>query len=194
MHLLCVFCVCIGKRIRPTILLLVARALTSGLDPYSHQTSLLTPTAASADTTHPLTSSFKQRLYSSHTAAPSAAAAAKSVASPHEPLTPFHSPNYPKASASAASANAQALAEAMDDGSSARVAASQKTISEITEMIHTASLLHDDVVDQAKTRRGVASLNAVFGNKVAILGGTDRPTQSPFPSSSLSISESGVRG
>lgn len=38
-------------------------------------------------------------------------------------------------------------------------------------MIHTASLLHDDVIDAADTRRGVSSVNAVFGNKLAILGG-----------------------
>ena len=39
------------------------------------------------------------------------------------------------------------------------------------EMIHTASLLHDDVIDLADTRRGVKSVNSVFGNKLAILGG-----------------------
>ena len=38
-------------------------------------------------------------------------------------------------------------------------------------MIHAASLLHDDVIDEAGTRRGVSSLNALFGNKLAILGG-----------------------
>lgn len=47
----------------------------------------------------------------------------------------------------------------------------QKKLSEITEMIHTASLLHDDVIDEAKTRRGIPSMNASFGNKLAILGG-----------------------
>merc|ERR1719424_1611629 len=38
-------------------------------------------------------------------------------------------------------------------------------------MIHTASLFHDDVIDAADTRRGIASTNAKFGNKVAILVG-----------------------
>jgi len=38
-------------------------------------------------------------------------------------------------------------------------------------MIHTASLLHDDVIDDATTRRGIPSLNRVYGNKLAILGG-----------------------
>lgn len=39
------------------------------------------------------------------------------------------------------------------------------------EMIHTASLLHDDVVDEEKTRRGRASANAAFGNDVSVLTG-----------------------
>ncbi|KAI7838536.1 hypothetical protein COHA_007679 [Chlorella ohadii] len=47
----------------------------------------------------------------------------------------------------------------------------QQRIAEITELIHVASLLHDDVIDSAGTRRGKKSLNAVFGNKVAILAG-----------------------
>lgn len=40
-----------------------------------------------------------------------------------------------------------------------------------SEMIHTASLLHDDVIDEADTRRGVPSVNKVFGAKLAILAG-----------------------
>ena len=39
------------------------------------------------------------------------------------------------------------------------------------ELIHTASLLHDDVVDHATTRRGRASANARFGNDAAVLAG-----------------------
>ncbi len=41
----------------------------------------------------------------------------------------------------------------------------------IVEMIHAASLLHDDVIDDAYTRRGVASINAIYGNKSAIMIG-----------------------
>ncbi|KAJ8425147.1 hypothetical protein Cgig2_032653 [Carnegiea gigantea] len=47
----------------------------------------------------------------------------------------------------------------------------QQCIAEITEMIHVASLLHDDVLDDAETRRGVGSLNSVMGNKLAVLAG-----------------------
>lgn len=39
------------------------------------------------------------------------------------------------------------------------------------ELIHTASLLHDDVVDEANERRGRPSANARFGNSAAVLAG-----------------------
>ncbi|KAA3462320.1 solanesyl diphosphate synthase 3, chloroplastic/mitochondrial-like isoform X1 [Gossypium australe] len=45
----------------------------------------------------------------------------------------------------------------------------QQSIAEITEMIHVANLLHDDVLDDADKRRGIGSLNAVMGNKLAVL-------------------------
>ncbi|XP_077221107.1 solanesyl-diphosphate synthase 1, mitochondrial-like isoform X1 [Tasmannia lanceolata] len=47
----------------------------------------------------------------------------------------------------------------------------QQCIAEITEMIHVASLLHDDVLDDADTRRGIGSLNFMMGNKLAVLAG-----------------------
>ncbi|MDO4163167.1 MAG: polyprenyl synthetase family protein [Bacteroides sp.] len=39
------------------------------------------------------------------------------------------------------------------------------------ELLHTASLVHDDVVDESSERRGQLSVNAVFNNKVAVLSG-----------------------
>lgn len=39
------------------------------------------------------------------------------------------------------------------------------------ELLHTASLVHDDVVDDSDERRGQASVNAVYNNKVAVLAG-----------------------
>ena len=39
------------------------------------------------------------------------------------------------------------------------------------EFIHTATLLHDDVVDESVLRRGLASANAVFGNQASVLVG-----------------------
>jgi len=41
----------------------------------------------------------------------------------------------------------------------------------IVELIHAASLLHDDVIDDAYTRRSKPSLNALYGNKTAIMLG-----------------------
>lgn len=41
----------------------------------------------------------------------------------------------------------------------------------IIEMIHAASLLHDDVIDEADTRRGAPSVNALHDNKTAIMFG-----------------------
>jgi all-trans-nonaprenyl-diphosphate synthase len=46
-----------------------------------------------------------------------------------------------------------------------------RRLAEITEMIHTASLVHDDVVDEAETRRGIETVHSVFGNRIAVLAG-----------------------
>ncbi|KAK6436241.1 coq1 putative hexaprenyl diphosphate synthase [Oleoguttula sp. CCFEE 5521] len=48
---------------------------------------------------------------------------------------------------------------------------SQRRLAEITELIHTASLLHDDVIDTSTSRRGNPSANQTFGNKMAVLAG-----------------------
>jgi octaprenyl-diphosphate synthase len=41
----------------------------------------------------------------------------------------------------------------------------------LVELLHTATLVHDDVVDEAEKRRGLPSINAVWKNKVAVLMG-----------------------
>ncbi|RGB27169.1 solanesyl pyrophosphate synthase [Rhizophagus diaphanus] len=47
----------------------------------------------------------------------------------------------------------------------------QRRLAEIIEMIHTASLFHDDVIDESEARRNNPSANISFGNKMAILAG-----------------------
>jgi octaprenyl-diphosphate synthase len=47
----------------------------------------------------------------------------------------------------------------------------QHKLAACVEFIHTATLLHDDVVDQSDRRRGKASANALFGNEAAVLVG-----------------------
>lgn len=41
----------------------------------------------------------------------------------------------------------------------------------LIELLHAATLIHDDVVDDTKQRRGVPSLNAIFDNRIAVLVG-----------------------
>ncbi|MCI0473516.1 MAG: polyprenyl synthetase family protein [Ignavibacteria bacterium] len=45
------------------------------------------------------------------------------------------------------------------------------TAATLVELLHTATLIHDDVVDEAKARRGLPSINAVWKNKAAVLFG-----------------------
>lgn len=43
--------------------------------------------------------------------------------------------------------------------------ASQRSVALIAEMIHTASLVHDDVIDDASSRRGKHTVNKIWGEK-----------------------------
>jgi len=45
------------------------------------------------------------------------------------------------------------------------------TLAAVVELIHTATLLHDDVVDESSLRRGKATANAMFGNAASVLVG-----------------------
>jgi geranyl diphosphate synthase len=47
----------------------------------------------------------------------------------------------------------------------------QAQLGQIVEMIHVASLIHDDVLDEADTRRGGEAVHKLYSNKVAVLGG-----------------------
>jgi octaprenyl-diphosphate synthase len=47
----------------------------------------------------------------------------------------------------------------------------QHLMAAVVEFIHTATLLHDDVVDESSLRRGRSTANAVFGNAASVLVG-----------------------
>ncbi|GAA6061647.1 hypothetical protein JCM10212_002524 [Sporobolomyces blumeae] len=72
------------------------------------------------------------------------------------PLAAFSSDSTSRTSASATSLN---------------LLPTQRRLAEITELIHVASLLHDDVIDLASTRRGAPSAPNLFGNKLSVLAG-----------------------
>ncbi len=67
-------------------------------------------------------------------------------------------------------------------GSSLKVIKTAATV----EMIHAASLLHDDVIDDANTRRGKVSVNASEGNKTAIMMGDILYSKAFFELNSIS--------
>lgn len=51
------------------------------------------------------------------------------------------------------------------------ITSKHRRLAEITEMIHTASLVHDDVVDDSEVRRGAPTVHSSFGNRIAVLAG-----------------------
>nr|ARW68315.1 prenyl transferase [Chondria sp. (in: red algae)] len=52
-----------------------------------------------------------------------------------------------------------------------QISSQQIRLAEITEIIHTASLVHDDIIDNCDTRRGIETVHNTFNNKVAVLAG-----------------------
>lgn len=88
-----------------------------------------------------------------------------SLVSPRPPKPPPLSPPSRRAPSESSSSTPVTLA---DD---AAVLPTQTRLAQIVEMIHVASLLHDDVLDRADLRRGAPSAPSTFGNKYTILGG-----------------------
>lgn len=78
----------------------------------------------------------------------------------------------PSTTASLSSTSTSTSTSAETDATAATdILPSQRRLAEITELIHTASLLHDDVIDHSVSRRGAPSANLEFGNKMAVLAG-----------------------
>lgn len=55
--------------------------------------------------------------------------------------------------------------------SSQRDAERAQAIAAAVELLHTATLMHDDVIDEAGTRRGQTTMNRAFGNQIAVYAG-----------------------
>ena len=66
---------------------------------------------------------------------------------------------------------ATALAAKLDEGQQQHAEAQYRRLAAITEMIHTASLVHDDVLDAADTRRGGSAVHKLYSTKAAVLSG-----------------------
>src|SRR5205814_241458 len=49
-----------------------------------------------------------------------------------------------------------------------RIVPAHHTLAAVVEMVHTATLVHDDVLDSASIRRHVATVNALWGNQTSI--------------------------
>lgn len=56
-------------------------------------------------------------------------------------------------------------------GLNGKIAESTYVAATLIELLHTASIVHDDVVDDAKERRGALSINALWNSKIAVLVG-----------------------
>lgn len=69
------------------------------------------------------------------------------------------------------SSAAAAAAVAATTAALPHISAAQVQLAMITELIHTASLVHDDVIDNSDTRRSIGTVNSVFGNQLAVLAG-----------------------
>ncbi|KZT27555.1 terpenoid synthase, partial [Neolentinus lepideus HHB14362 ss-1] len=81
------------------------------------------------------------------------------------PLQPPPAPSHPPSPPPATRSSPPALS------SPSLILPTQTRLAQIVEMIHVASLLHDDVIDKAHLRRGAPSAPAAFGNKLSVLGG-----------------------
>ncbi|KAF9430715.1 coq1 putative hexaprenyl diphosphate synthase [Podila epigama] len=160
-----------GKHIRPMIILLVGLATSKApkrvhvqvKDSYEeidtpiselgnfHIPTLNNTTASSNTTSASTATSFSTNI-TVGTTSTAAATTTNATPTPASPINPIYLPKF-------------------RSEDQTYILPSQRRLGEIVEMIHTASLLHDDVIDRADTRRNLTSANESFGNKMAILGG-----------------------
>ncbi|KAI9686770.1 MAG: hypothetical protein M1822_002830 [Bathelium mastoideum] len=145
-----------GKFIRPMLVLLMSQA--TARTPSTTRLSSSSSSSSSTPTNSPLSSQTINTPLTHPT-----------ILADHNPSAPnYDSTQYnPLTSPPPPPPGTTAL----DPSATPDILPSQHRLAEITELIHTASLLHDDVLDAARTRRGGASANLAFGNKMAVLAG-----------------------
>lgn len=151
-----------GKHVRPLMVLLMARA-TNGHSPLWPEL-LARSMAQTQKGTNPTAEAVEHEMGINEPLSP------KDVLNdfnPHMEGIEGKLPEMP-ATGDAATEEMRRLAT---EGGNANILPTQRRLAEITEMIHVASLLHDDVIDNSEMRRGTASAPSAFGNKLSILGG-----------------------
>eukprot|EP00271_Cylindrocystis_brebissonii_P012992 TRINITY_DN3252_c0_g1_i4.p1 TRINITY_DN3252_c0_g1~~TRINITY_DN3252_c0_g1_i4.p1 ORF type:complete len:308 (-),score=43.70 TRINITY_DN3252_c0_g1_i4:3308-4231(-) len=141
-----------GKRFRPAVLLLMASSMSGRSDTFA---------IPGEEELSEATSSASSLPSSSRTSSADDCASSRFPASSDSAWG-----EDPAAHLRGASSGADVAHERGPAHSPAERRRRQQRIAEITEMIHVASLLHDDVLDHADTRRGVGSVNFIMGNKV----------------------------
>ncbi|CAE7053193.1 unnamed protein product [Rhizoctonia solani] len=143
-----------GKHLRPVLILLFAKAangLASGWDEKCRAMVNSDPEALNRPLSPPDVLTDYNPMLPQHTRF-SPSNAFSTYAWQRSPRATFSTSHSPLASATP-------------------VLPTQRRLAQITEMIHVASLLHDDVIDKSDTRRSRQSAPAKFGNKLSILGG-----------------------
>lgn len=146
-----------GKHVRPLIVLLMAKA-TNGISPF--WPDLLAQAGKQMRRLNDETSEVETQM------------GIDEPLSPREVLNDFN-PHMESIEGQSGyiPTSAQYATTSSTSESGVSILPTQRRLAEITEMIHVASLLHDDVIDESSLRRGAASAPAAFGNKLSILGG-----------------------
>ncbi|WVW86845.1 hypothetical protein I302_108900 [Kwoniella bestiolae CBS 10118] len=85
--------------------------------------------------------------------------------------SPFQIPPFGQQSIPQPPLNVSEFDGSLQQNGQPMILPTQRRLASITEMIHVASLLHDDVIDSSPLRRGEPSAPSTFGNKLAILSG-----------------------
>lgn len=145
-----------SKLLRPVLVLLFSQA-TNGLGRNWDQMRWMAEQEGRQQLDEPLTRRDVLNDYNPHISSSTSAFSSKQV---HEPLDTrakavYEAPNTPRI---------PAVEQPFV------ILPTQLRLAQIVEMIHAASLLHDDVIDDSPLRRGVPSAPKAFGSRLSILG------------------------